>query len=176
LVENLRESINKLGGFSPEQVRQAASMGEDALQAAVLNVLLDAPKTGHDILLAIAEVSPAGKSAKAADLYPLLEKMTDLGLVKSEVKKDRKKFSLTELGKDAAAEASAAPASESETKSSGWATPNWVDLKGALPLASKRLAGVALEVAQHGSKEQQEKAAAAIDEARRKLHEILASD
>lgn len=176
LVENIRESVKNLGGFSPEQVRQAASLGEDALQRAVLIALLDGQKTGHEILVAIAENSLAGKSAKAADLYPLLEKMADLDLVKSEIKKDRKKYSLTDQGKEAAASVPATPEFEPDQTTKGWASPAWVDLRGALPMASKRLVGVALEVAQHGSKDQQEKAAAAIDEARRKLHEILATE
>ena len=176
LVENLRESVNKFGGFSPEQVRQAASLGEDALQTAILHALKTGPKTGHEIITAIEESTHTSAKPKAASVYPLLEKLTDLGLVSAAMKKDRKVFSLTAAGKDAAATATISSPDETESAGNTWGTPNWVDLRGELPVASKRLAKVALEVAQHGTKEQQSKAAAAIDQARHQLHEILAAE
>jgi DNA-binding PadR family transcriptional regulator len=180
LVENLRESISALGGFSPEQVRAAASLGEDALQTAILLALKPGALTGHEIIQAIEGDSRTALKPKAAAVYPMLEKLADLGLVSSELKKDRKKYTLTAAGKEAAtaAEASASNSATTDAPSGGsnWGAPNWVDLRGELPNASKRLAKVALEVAQHGTKEQQSQAAAAIDEARRKLHEILASE
>jgi DNA-binding PadR family transcriptional regulator len=180
LIENLRESIIALGGFSPEQVRAAASLGEDALQTAILLALKPGSLTGHEIIQTIEGDGRSALKPKAAAIYPMLEKMTDLGLVSSEIKKDRKKYILTAAGKEvaAAAEASASNSATTEARSGGsnWGAPNWVDLRGELPNASKRLAKVTLEVAQHGTKEQQSQAAAAIDEARRKLHEILAAE
>lgn len=174
LIENLRESINTFGGFSPEQVRKAASVNEETVTTAILMSLSKRAKTGNEILIDIEKSS--NPKPKASSLYPLLENMVDRGLLKSEMKKDRKIFSLTDAGKNAAAKAEN-PTEEAEPSASRrWATPNWIDLQGELPIASKRLAGVALEVAQHGTKEQQKQAAAAIDEARRKLHEILAAE
>lgn len=164
------------GGFSPEQVRKAASMNEDTMTQAILVSLKKSSMTGNEILLDLEKSSTTNFKPKASTLYPVLENMVDKGLLKSELKKDRKIFSLTDAGKDASAHAEK-PAEDAEaTASRGWATPTWIDLQGELPIASKRLAGVALEVAQHGTKAQQQQAAAAIDEARRKLHEILASE
>ena len=176
LVENLRESVRNFGGFSPDQVRQAASMGEDALKTEILLALKSGAKTGHEILNAITESTHTSAKPKAATLYPLLEQMTDLGLVASSMKKDRKVYALTEAGLDAAESATPSNPEDAGDTSKTWGTPNWVDLRGELAVASKRLATVAFEVAQHGSKEQQTKAAEAIDHARRQLHEILAAE
>ncbi len=176
LVENLRESISSLGGFSPEQVRVAASMGEDRLQAEILKALEAGSKTGHEIVQAIADASKTGFKPKAANVYPLLEKLIDTGLVSASMKKDRRMFNLTAAGKEAAAQAEM-PIKDATTENrSAWSAPTWVDVNGEVAKAGKRLANVALEVAQTGTKAQQAEAAKVIDEARRKLHAILAAE
>ncbi len=83
LVETLRESISALGGFSPEQVRVASSLGEDALQTAILLALKPGALTGHEIIQAIEGDGRSVLKPKAAAVYPMLEKMSDLGLVAS---------------------------------------------------------------------------------------------
>jgi len=176
LVENLRESISSLGGFSPEQVRVAASMGEDRLQAEILKALQAGAKTGHEIVQAIAETSKTGFKPKAANVYPLLEKLIDTGLVSASMKKDRRVFSLTSAGKEAAAQTELPIEDAAAENRRPWSAPTWVDLNGELPKASKHLATVALEVAQTGTKAQQAEAAKVLDEARRKLHAILAAE
>lgn len=176
LVENLRESITSLGGFSPEQVRVAASMGEDRLQAEILKALEGGAKTGHEIVQAIADASKTGFKPKAANVYPLLEKLIDTGLVSASLKKDRRVFTLTAAGKAAASQAELPVEDSTAGNRSSWSAPTWVDVNGELAKASKRLAAVALEVAQNGTKAQQTEAAKVIDEARRKLHAILAAE
>lgn len=151
-------------------------MGEDALKAEILIALKSGAKTGHEILTTVIESTKTSAKPKAATLYPLLEQMADLGLVASSMKKDRKVFTLTAAGLEASQAATPLTSEESDDTSKVWGAPNWVDLRGELAVASKRLATVAFEVAQHGSKEQQTKAAEAIDQARRLLHEILAAE
>ena len=170
---SLKENIGKLGGFSPEQVRQAAT-SDASLRNAVLSALLDGSKTGHDVMLALKETSRMGIAPSAGRVYPLLENLTDQGLVTSSVKKDRKVFKITEAGRDALS--AAAPEVETEAGSNagtGWPLPKWVDLTGEIPRASARLAAVAVDVAKNGTREQQKQAAAIIDEARRQLHQLL---
>lgn len=176
LVENLRESVSTLGGFNPEQARVAASMGEDRLQAEIIKALEGGAKTGHEIVQSIAEASKAGFKPKAANVYPLLEKLIDTGLVSASMKKDRRIFTLTAAGKEAAKKTEVPVEDATTANRSTWSAPTWVDLNGELAKASKRLAAVALEVAQTGTKAQQAEAAQVIDEARRKLHAILAAE
>ena len=147
LVENLRESISSLGGFSPEQVRVAASMGEDRLQAEILMALEVGAKTGHEIVQAIADSSKTGFKPKASNVYPLLERLIDTGLVSASLKKDRRVFTLTAAGKEAAAQAELPVEDSTAENRSPWSAPTWVDVNGELAKSSKRLAAVALEVA-----------------------------
>ena len=63
-----------------------------------------------------------------------------------------------------------------EAGEGSWLLPNWVDLRGEVPKAAVRLAKVTTEVTQHGTQEQQKQAAAVLDEARKSIHKILASE
>lgn len=176
MVETLRENIRTFGGFNPEQVRQAGLLNEDGLRAAIVKALFDGPKTGSAIIEAIAENSASNFKPAAGSIYPLLEQLSDEGLVTSAIKKDRKLFSLTDAGKEFHQAIPSNPAEPSESSNASWATPKWVDLRGVVPIAATRLGKVSVEVATYGTKEQQEAAAAAIDEARRRIHEILAAE
>lgn len=177
LVTTLRENVRQFGGFSPEQVRQSGLLNEEGLRAAILKALAADGKTGKEIMDAIQEHSHSNFRPTAGTIYPLLESMTDEGLVSSIIKKDRKVYSLTKAGSSAAAELPETPTPDAEAETqNAWSTPKWVDLRGVIPVAAGRLAKVSAEVAKFGTKQQQEAAAAAIDEARRKLHQILAND
>jgi DNA-binding PadR family transcriptional regulator len=167
---SLKENIGKLGGFSPEQVRQAAT-SDATLKSTVLAALSEGSKTGHEVMLALKETSRMGISPSAGRVYPLLENLTDQGLVTSSIKKDRKVYKITDEGRDALS--SADPEAETETAGTNWPLPKWVDLTGEVPRASARLAAVAVDVAKNGTREQQQQAASIIDEARRQMHQLL---
>lgn len=169
MAKNLRDNIKSFGGFNPEAVRQSGLLNEEGLRLRILDSLKDGSKTGHDIVEALAElrVKPT-----AASVYPLLESLLDEGMVSVVLKKDRKVYSLTDEGKSVLASTPAPEETLEDAPDSSW-VPNWVDIRGLVPVASARLAKVSLEVSQFGTKEQQEQAAEAIDDARRRIHEIL---
>jgi DNA-binding PadR family transcriptional regulator len=175
LVTTLSENLKQFGGFSPQQVREAGLLNEDYLRQAILRTLAGGPKTGKQIIEHIEGDSRTGFKPKPGAIYPLLENMIDEGLVSAAFKKDRKNFSITDHGRAALTEAPVT-AESGEAGGVTWGLPKWVDLRGVVPVAASRLAKVSLEVSQYGDKKQQEAAAKAIDEARRKIHEILASD
>lgn len=176
MVETLRENIRTFGGFNPEQVRQAGLLNEESLRSAIVKALFDGPKTGAAIIHSISENSASNFKPAAGTIYPLLEQLSDEGLVSSSIKKDRKLFSLTEAGKEIHGKLPSSPSEPTDSTNSSWSTPKWVDLRGVVPIAATRLGKVSVEVATYGTKEQQEAAAAAIDEARRRIHEILAAE
>jgi DNA-binding PadR family transcriptional regulator len=176
MVDTLRENIRNLGGFNPEQVRQAGLLNEEGFRSAIVKALFDGPKTGAAIIEAISEKSASNFKPAAGTIYPLLEQLSDEGLVSSSIKKDRKLFSLTEAGKEFHGTLPSSQGEPAEANTSSWSTPKWVDLRGVVPIAATRLGKVSVEVATYGTKEQQEAAAAAIDEARRRIHEILAAE
>lgn len=169
MAKSLRENIKSFGGFSPEAVRRSGLMTEEGLRYHALASLQVGSKTGHELVEALAQLN---LKPTAASIYPLLESLLDEGLVSVAVKKDRKVYSITDEGQ---ATLSSIPTPEESSDDLGdetWA-PKWVDVRGVVPVAAARLAKVSLEVSKYGTKEQQELTAEAIDEARRRIHEIL---
>lgn len=169
MAKSLRENIKAFGGFSPETVRRSGLINEEGLRFHILSSLQPGPKTGHEIVQGLSELS---FKPTAASVYPLLESLLDEGLISVAVKKDRKVYSLTATGKDIASSNPVPEEMLEAPEESTWA-PKWVDARGVVPVAATRLAKVSLEVSQYGTKEQQERAAEAIDDARRRIHEIL---
>lgn len=169
MAKSLRENIKTFGGFSPETVRRSGLLNEEGLRLHILAALQEGSKTGHEIVEALSELN---FKPTAGAVYPLLESLLDEGLISVTVKKDRKVYSITEAGKQLASSTPTPEQTLEDAEESSWA-PKWVDVRGVVPVAAARLAKVSLEVSQYGTKEQQEQAAEAIDDARRRIHEIL---
>jgi DNA-binding PadR family transcriptional regulator len=174
MAESLRENVRNFGGFSPDQLRNAGRMSETAARIEILRAMQDEPKTGNEVLSAIATALPNGPKTSPGQVYPLLENLLDTKLISAEIKKDRRVFSLTKSGRAALDEGNSS-ASQPTSSDAGF-LPNWIDLKGDVAKASARLASVLVEVSKHGTKDQQKKTAEALDEARRRIHEILSTD
>ncbi|WP_294179476.1 PadR family transcriptional regulator [uncultured Schumannella sp.] len=143
----------------------------------ILNALEGGAKNGHEIMQALASRGPSVDGPTASVVYPTLELLVDEGLVSSEHVGERRVFSLTEAGRAAAR--GAAGADEHTTASagedgSGWRAPRFAEHSAAVPKAGAKLAQAAAQVAQHGTTEQKERAAALLDETRRKIYAILA--
>lgn len=138
----------------------------EGVRPAVLTVLAEQPMHGYQVIRAIEQRGLPAQTAGA--VYPTLQLLADEGLATAADSDGRRVYSLTQSGRAAAAATSnrAAPA---ELIESG--APARI---GTIPRAGARLAGVAAEVARTGSAQQVADAAAVLDEARRKLHSILA--
>jgi DNA-binding PadR family transcriptional regulator len=174
ILESISDTIRSAGDSMSTSMRPAQVWTESGLRAAVLRALVSGPKTGHDIIGSIHDANTWGIKPAASKVYPLLESLLDELLVSVAVVKDRKVYTLTKAGKSAEKLLVAEETANDETES-GWDITQWADPNGNLTTASRRLARAAFDLARHGTKEQQEAAAAAIDEARRKIHEILAA-
>ena len=158
-LEGLREAlVTRHGG------RHEPPAGD--VRAAILSALTHEPKNGHQVMETIAAQSASAWAPGASAVYPTLQQLTDEGLVRTANDGERTVYSLTEAGRGAAA----------ETAGSTPAHPRWRDSASAVPRAGAKLAQAAAQVVQNGSREQQERAAAILDEARRKLYAILAED
>jgi DNA-binding PadR family transcriptional regulator len=191
-VESIRDAV-----MSSEVARWTAKVTKDLapgdLRDDILVAVLDEPKNGHQIMQAISEAND-GWMPPASHVYPPLAQLTDEGLLTAKVKGERTLYTLTDAGREAAAAAkdSASDASAGSTGSSSssssrrraprvdmmrdWKMPQWDDANSALPKSGAKLAQAAAQVAQSGTKEQKERAAALLDETRRKLYAILAED
>lgn len=166
--------------------RFARTMASDAshgdLRASILTAVADEPKNGHQIMQSIGEASNGEWMPAASHVYPLLAQLTDEGLLSSKVKGERTTYTLTDAGREALASTADADTATSANHGSAskvmrdWKMPKWDDANAAVPKAGAKLAQAAAQVAQSGSRDQKERAAALLDETRRKLYAILAED
>lgn len=172
-VDGLREA------FAP---RAEGMWRSSDVRSGILIVLHAGAKNGHEIMQAIGRL-PGSRTPSAGSVYPLLQQLTDEGLVTSEQHDERKVYSLTESGRVAADEATAEHAARGEhrwgprmpTFGAPWNEQSWGE-HTAVPKAGAKLAQAAAVVAQSGTVEQQERAAQILDEARKRLYAILAED
>ncbi len=160
-VDGLREA------FAP---RASGRMGRGDIRTAILVALTTEPMHGYQIIQAIEASTNGAWKPSPGSIYPTLQLLADEGLVSSEQVGERKVYSLTDSGREAAAEFSAGPQPWQPRRS-------WdAERHTALPKAGAKLAQAIAQVAHGGTPEQAERAVAVIDEARRKVYAILAED
>ena len=161
-VEGLREALHSN--------RPTPRMGRGDVRTAILVSLAEEPMHGYQVIQAIETRSNGAWKPSPGSVYPTLQLLADEGLVSASEVGDRKIYTLTEAGREVAAE-------------SAEGTLPWDarlkrdhDQRVALPKAGAKLAQAAAQVARNGTPEQTERAVAIIDDARRKLYAILAED
>jgi DNA-binding PadR family transcriptional regulator len=179
-VENLRDAFTPRGGS-----RGASAHGD--LRTAILTALAHDAKNGHQIMQAIGAASGGSWMPTASQVYPMLQQLADEGLLSTQHDGERTVYALTDAGREAAAAASA-ESSAHDSERDAWSMGDWSDrMSGrwndhwnertaAVPRAGAKLAQAAAQVTQSGTREQQERAAALLDQTRKALYAILAED
>lgn len=165
-MEQLRKTFEQRPSGGPR-------MAKGDVRTAVLSLLAERPMHGYQIINEIAERSGGSWKPSAGSVYPTLQLLADEGLIEAEEHAGRKTYSLTEAGRDVAAEAT--------EKSAPWESTsnrdNAHDARfSALPKAGVDLAAAAAQVGRSGSPEQVQQAVEVLDDARRRLYTILAQD
>ncbi len=179
---DIREAVESLrGAFSPRSGGRSSEGGSPGdIRAAILSALATEPMNGHQVMQAIAAASGGAWMPAASSVYPTLQQLTDEGLLRTQHDGERIVYALTDEGRAAAAEAAAAESAEHahDDARNGdrdhWRVPRWDEHTAAVPKAGAKLAQAAAQVAQSGTREQKERAAALLDETRRQLYAILA--
>jgi DNA-binding PadR family transcriptional regulator len=156
-VDGLREA------FTPREEQRD-------VRAAILVELAVEPMHGYRLITAIEERT--GWAPTPGTVYPMLQLLADEGLVTATQDGERKVYSLTDTGRTAAAAAGSGSADDDATRARRRFD---ADRDLALPKAGARLAQ-AMSGFGGATPEQRERAVAIVDEARRKLHAILAED
>ncbi|MGN0117887.1 MAG: PadR family transcriptional regulator [Streptomyces albidoflavus] len=133
------------------------------VRGAVLTMLAVEPMHGYQLMQAIAERSNGRWSPSPGAVYPVLSQLEDEGLATVADVAGRKVATLTEAGRTAAAEVTD-PFSQDDDAPAG---PDLRDAVAGLHVAAR-------EVGRSGTRAQQERAHAVIDEARRALYLLLA--
>jgi len=167
-VESLREA------FTP---RDSGHKEHRDIRAAILQALAHESMNGHQVIQAIASRSGGMWMPSAGEVYPTLQQLADEGMVSAEHDGERKVYSLTDAGREAAAHAEQEHSHDSAHDSSSreWRM-RFGDRSAAVPRAGAKLAQAAAQVTQSGTRAQQERAAAMLDETRKRLYAILAED
>ena len=165
-VDGLRHAFeSRVGGFM-----STGGSGSRDIRAAILTELATEPMHGYQLIQAIQTRSGGSWTPTPGSVYPTLQLLADEGLATAKQDGERKVYTLTKSGKEAAA----ALASDDEPKSQS--RRPWDSERAALPKAGAKLAQALGQVGMNGSPEQQERAVAIIDGARKKLYAILAED
>ena len=160
-VEELRSRFEK---------RSGTRAGRGEVRAAVLALLAEAPMHGYQIIHEIEDRSGGSWKPSAGSIYPMLQLLSDEGLVSAEESNGRKIYSLTEAGREEAASTDTpAPWDAMGTAGTGSGTGF-----AALPKAGVELAQAAAQVGRTGTSKQVQEAVKVLDEARRSLYAILA--
>lgn len=159
-MEQLKQGFEKRAG---------SRMGRGDVRASILVLLAERPMHGYQVIREIEDRTGGRWKPSAGSVYPTLQLLADEGLVAATTAEDRKVYSLTEAGEEAAAGAAgSAPWESSESPAGGHAS--------AIPKAGFELAQAAAQAARSGSADQQRLVVEALDAARRRIYSILAQD
>ncbi|MDO9590484.1 MAG: PadR family transcriptional regulator [Microcella sp.] len=182
-VENLRDA------FTPRSGSRTGGSSHGDLRTAILMALQHEAKNGHQVMQAITAASGGSWMPAAGEVYPMLQQLTDEGLVATQHDGERTIYALTDAGSEAAVAAAEAHESSShDSHNATWTISDWSDRMSsrvndhwsertsAVPRAGAKLAQAAAQVTQSGTREQQERAAALLDQTRKALYAILAED
>jgi DNA-binding PadR family transcriptional regulator len=142
------------------------------VRGAVLALLAERPMHGYEIISELSERTEGIWKPSPGSIYPTLQLLEDEGLVTAEAEGQggRRRYGLTDEGRTAAAEFTAGRAPWEEVASG---TPGSTR---ALLRAAATLVPVVRQVAFTGSAQDAEEAAKILDDARRRLYAVLASE
>ena len=137
------------------------------MRIAVLALLSEEPMHGYQLMSEISERSGGAWQPSPGSVYPLLQQLTDEGLVKPSEDGDRKIFTLTDTGRNAAEEAHQADF---------WETRSGDPARTDLRYAIAQFVNAATQVAKTGTPAQTQRAEEIVTNARKELYRILGED
>jgi DNA-binding PadR family transcriptional regulator len=156
------------------QSRGTSQPSAEQIELAILATISETPKNAAEIVAALALAGAGVWSPSTGKIHPALAKLTDDKKVAAKTDGDRKVYSITKTGKSALKDAAENPATESASTGATGSTKNLMNCDATFLKSASKLGPVMLDVAQTGTREQQQAAAVALDEMRNKLHGILA--
>jgi len=141
------------------------------VRAAILALLDERPMHGYEMIQELEERSDGMWRPSAGSIYPTLQLLEDEGLIAGEEHDGKRRFTLTDAGREAAAKRSADQPPPWEQAAEG-ADHERQDLFASI----KQFAPAVIQIAQVGTPDQAQRAKAILDDARKKLYAILAEE
>ena len=155
------------------QSRGTAQPSAEQIELAILATITETPKNATEIVAALALAGAGVWAPSTGKIHPVLAKLAEDKKVTAKTDGDRKVYSITKAGKSALKDVAENPATDNATGATG-STKNLMNCDATFLKSASKLGPVMLDVAQTGTREQQQAAAAVLDEMRHKLHGILA--
>jgi DNA-binding PadR family transcriptional regulator len=145
--------------------------GRGDVRAAILALLQEGPRNGYQIMSEIEERSGGAWRPSPGAVYPALQLLADEGLVEAEESGGRRTFSLTDAGRRHVEE-------NPETARAAWKsmTPGEPGELPGLFAQAARLGGSIVQMAHAGTPGQVRAAEQLLEQTRRQMYQILASD
>ena len=162
--EHERGGLGGRGGGGRHRARRGA------VRIAVLTLLDERPMHGYELITELETRSEGRWRPSPGAMYPALEKMEIHGAVTSTDIDGKRQYSLTEHGRQMLTEIREAQGDDSDEPWNQSGTSGRGDLRRLM----SELGGQARQVGRFGSDEQRASAIAVLDDAKRKLYEILA--
>lgn len=177
VVGELKEFVKNRGvDFQNRPVAPTSNQ----LELAILASLSGGAKNATQLINALSVASAGAFTATSAQVHPLLADLESNGLINVEAKDDRKVYSITEQGRASLEQAATADAEQPDGDSFAAEKPNgapsWLGFDPHFLKAASKLAPVISDLAQTGTRQQQEQATIVLENARHELHKILAQD
>lgn len=149
--------------------RRRARVSRGEVRNTILLLLAESPMHGYQIMQELDERSGGAWHPSPGSIYPTLQLLADEGLIIGEAADGKNVFSLTDTGREAAAQVDEAPAWE--RFDDGGST----DVVG-LRRAVFQFQGAVRQIAVSGSEPQVAEARRIVTEARKALYRLLADD
>jgi len=145
--------------------RPRVSRGD--VRAAILHLLTEGPMHGYQIMSELSERTDGMWRPSPGSIYPTLNQLEDEDLVRAEEKDGKKVYSLTDAGRLEV---------EGDDEAAPWDRFSSPFSKGVMALrdAGFRLGAAVMQVGRAGSDDQVARTRDILEEARRKIYEILA--
>src|SRR6185437_12523884 len=159
------------GGWWPGPPPRGPKASRGDVRAAILALLREGPRNGYQIMSEIEERSGGAWRPSPGAVYPALQQLADEGLIAGEESAGRRTFSLTDAGRQHVEE-------NPERARAAWEAMA-PDEPGEVPglfVQAARLGGSIVQLAHAGTPGQVHAAEQLLEETRRKMYQILASD
>ena len=159
------------GPPGPPGSSRGPKAGRGDVRAAILALLREGPRNGYQIMSEIEERSGGAWRPSPGAVYPALQQLADEGLIIGEESGGRRTFSLTDAGRRHVEEnpEMARAAWESMARGEPGEVPG-------LFVQAARLGGSIVQMAHAGTPEQIHAAEQLLEQTRRRMYQILASD
>ena len=156
-------------GMGPGPFPGRAKVSRGDVRAAILHLLTEEPMHGYQIMSELSARTDGMWQPSPGSIYPTLNQLEDEDLVRAEEREGKKVYTLTDQGREKV------DLSDEEAPWDRFSSPYTSGLM-ALREAGFQLGAAVMQVARAGSDDQAARAREVLDEARRRIYEILAGD